>query len=722
MPEKNTKIENESPISFNESAASFKWLMDNLGLGAAAGKSPSLGEGDSRCSNSWRQVRDSMRATTQIVSSTQDWISDFWICKTADINPLGSGVVPRWQPPDELDEWPTVPAELLERYTPQGTRPTNHANFERLLNSATTVTERSSDAAVAEFYALADRAQMPQEHLARIQDQYVRAWLSTAFGNLLSSMALSPQAYHDQLVTESRKRLLIPRELKAAPMWGIQFAEGQIGILYNCRQTPSGNRSWRGIRIGQGEEWLKHWQWLSEPVDAALIAPALPLAARMLRCRPLLEALLTTLESDDSELVHIALAVLRRWLLSLKAMAWLEDALARSWTRVRPQDLACLAFNAVKPDWPRRWVALSHRSMDAKPLLRNMKAWKSSLFAIDANYAPSWETNTGMIWGLFGATPVLARIESPKYEASEWCERETEMIRYLEQTSDFMSRRLVLDTNLQALPEFDRVVDTWRPLSHISTASGQPEFPPWSMVYVPGPEREWPLALLRAAAAFRVFHALFGGAEFVNQLYAHLSFSDDPVPIPPPTNNPDGWEGYRKIFRDFLRECDLDRTAPAMNLPPETPPLHPDLVQAFFDAIPDLSQGSPSLGDILAALEWRATLVNILEDASLGDMTLIDLRNLSRETWETDPRLSLARGIAALRSPPRPIWFIQLASQRVEDWQLPNDLPIFTQYTESQFSWMMSEGTLSPDWPDAYADRCGLLMTAELRQKCRDRK
>ena len=159
-------------------------------------------------------------------------------------------------------------------------------------------------------------------------------------------------------------------------------------------------------------------------------------------------------------------------------MSWLEDALARSWTQVRSQDLACFAFNAVKPDWPRRYIALSHRSMDAKPILQTMKAWISSLFAIDANYAPSWETNTGMVWGLFAATPVLIRIQSPNYAASEWCEREAELIRYLEETCDFMPRRWVFDLSVEeALANLDRVVDTWRPLSDKFSVVDRPEAP-----------------------------------------------------------------------------------------------------------------------------------------------------------------------------------------------------------------------------------------------------
>ncbi|MEO7859100.1 MAG: hypothetical protein ABIU05_01450 [Nitrospirales bacterium] len=137
--------------------------------------------------------------------------------------------------------------------------------------------------------------------------------------------------------------------------------------------------------------------------------------------------------------------------------------------------------------------------------------------------------------------------------------------------------------------------------------------------------------------------------------------------------------------------------------------------------IPDLSQGNPSLGDVLAAMEWQTTLGPMLEESNLGEMTLIDLRGLSRETWETDPSLSLARGIAVLRAPRRPVWFIQLANQHVDKWELLDDHPIFTQYTEAQFAWMF-EGTPSSAWPAYYVDRSGLILSPELLQKCRNTK
>lgn len=105
----------------------------------------------------------------------------------------------------------------------------------------------------------------------------------------------------------------------------------------------------------------------------------------------------------------MALAVVRRSLLTLKVMTWLEAALPDTWKVVRPQDLECFAFNALKPEWPRRLLGISHRSADVKAALIKMKVWRSSRCGIDANYVPAWETNTGMMWGLFAAAPAIAR-------------------------------------------------------------------------------------------------------------------------------------------------------------------------------------------------------------------------------------------------------------------------------------------------------------------------
>ena len=65
----------------NESAASFKWLTKSLGTGDTS----------SGCNRSWQRVRDQMRGLSQSIMSSQDWISDFWICKTANASVIGLG-------------------------------------------------------------------------------------------------------------------------------------------------------------------------------------------------------------------------------------------------------------------------------------------------------------------------------------------------------------------------------------------------------------------------------------------------------------------------------------------------------------------------------------------------------------------------------------------------------------------------------------------------------
>ena len=591
----------------NESAVSFAWLADRLGL--VTGK-------PGRTKAVWQGVRDQMRRTDQIFASSQDWISDFWLCKATQINPLG--IVPKWDPPDDLDEWTTLDIDLSSMALSAIVRLANHAAFERMLAGVKEVPGGGTDAAVLQFYELDQATRVPGD-LAMLQAQHVRAWLATAFGNLLMSIALSPQSYHEQLVVEARRRLLIPRQLKAAPMWGVQFAEGELGLLYNCRQSPQGSLSWRGIRVGQGEEWMKHWQWLSSPLLAEQTLPAVQLAAQLMRCTPLLEALLSTLDSGDSGLVHLALAVLRRWLLSLKAMAWLEEALVQSWKVMRPQDLTCFAFNALKPEWPHRSVAVSHRSMDVKPTLQTTRAWKSSLFAIDANYAPSWETNTGMIWGLFAATPVLARIQSENYAGSEWCLREAELIQYLADQSDFLMQRHIVDVRLEQLSDLDRLIAVFRPSTTAQNAPLFLEFPPLFSVYAPSAAQEWELRMLRAAGALRVLSAVYGSADLANKICIALQSSDAAIPVPPPTNNPDGWNAFRKVFRDLQAECGPASASAPLLFPQGYPEDDPEVARQFADAIPDLSRGAPSIEDMLAALEWQTILLPLAQDVVMRE-------------------------------------------------------------------------------------------------------
>jgi hypothetical protein len=463
---------------------------------------------------------------------------------------------------------------------------------------------------------------------------------------------------------------------------------------------------------------MKHWQWLSKEISFKDALAGVQLAAQMLRCRPLVQGLSEALLLQNDSRNELSIAVTRRWLLTLKAMTWLENALTARWELARPQDLACLAFKTVKPEWPRRQVSVSHRSFEVKPLLQQSRAWKSHLFAIDAIYVPSWETNNGMIWGLFALSPIITIINSPAYTDSEWCRRELELINFLFLQCDFHPGRKVRMLEPAEIKEFDKIEADWFQQNNTDAdfkIDALNNFPPLCYVYTPSKNEEWQLRMLRAAGLLRLLHAVLLNPGLANQVCQYLLENEADPPVPAYTNHPGVWQQYKKILVDLSAEFDGPRRLHMM-MPENLKTLNPDESQKVLDSIPDLSSGIPAFEDVLVALEWMESLLPILEDASFGGMILIDLRGITQESWEADPALSLARGIAALRQPPKPVWFIQAAGQEIEKWGLlGGDLPIFTQHTENQYDWMW-DGTLSPDWPAYYAARCGLQLSEALNE------
>ena len=251
------------------------------------------------------------------------------------------------------------------------------------------------------------------------------------------------------------------------------------------------------------------------------------------------------LSSDRPELRTVALAVMRRWLLALKSMSWLEASGLETWSHVRAQDLACFAFSALEPEWPRRILAVSHRSADVKPVLSTMRLWRSSRCAVDASYVPSWDTNTGMVWGLFGATPVIVRVRSPAYADSVWCLREAELAEHLVERRDFASNRWVLDIDVSRVPSLDGAYAVWDPGGE--AAPGRQglfrEFPPAVQVWTPPPMPVWDVAMLRASAALRVINVMLGDSELTNRLVEDLLLHPD-LPGPAPRNNPTAMREY----------------------------------------------------------------------------------------------------------------------------------------------------------------------------------
>jgi hypothetical protein len=684
----------------NESAISFNWLKQTIEPG---GEQPGI------VVQSWNNTRDRMRNMKQGYASSQHWVSDYWICKGIQFS---GQFMAKWTPPDHIDEFPSPGLQIPHAHR------TNHSYFSDILTQAPAPEGFDVNEAVNKFFALDDatieRADSPMH-----QAQYVRAWLFTALGPLLMSITLSPRYDQDVITSETKRRLSIHQRFKKG-LFGIHFSEAELEILYNCRQSAQGNLSLSDTQVGQGDEWMKHWQWLSKTIDPHDALNAVRLTAQLMRNDTLIRALISLLQEEDVTMQELILAVLRRWLLSLKAMVWLENALTSDWKSARTEDLACFAYSAVKPEWPRRLISVSHRSFEVKPLLQQSKAWNSALFAIDAMYVPAWETNTGMIWGLFANTPVMTIVLSKEYTRSSWCLRESELLMHLQKDCDFRADRYLWVLRPEEVAAFDDIHNDWystNALNYIPGLESLTGFPPLCNVYVPQPHQPWELAMLRAAGAMRIFHATYLDPAMVNQLGGLLLLPDMQLPLPDITNQPGGWEEYKKVFQD-LAMLFPGEPVTHLSIYPQAPIMNEDETQKFFDRIPDLMHGTVALADVLVAFEWMESLLPILYEASLGDMIMIDLRGLTKEQWKTDPAYSLQRGIAALRQPPKPVWFIQYAGQEVDQWELPGeDRPIFTQHLENQFSWMW-EGSFSPDWPSVYATRCGLQMSPQLMEKC----
>jgi hypothetical protein len=157
----------------NESAVSFNWLKQQTGLDDQV---------PSQTVQAWNKIVVQMRSVSQTIISTQQWVSDCWICKDSKFE---TNVAPRWSLPDKIDEWPSGNVLLAQ------TQPTNHGSFLKLLSSHESGLPDDSDNAVQRFYALDDGTQ-GRGDVAMCQAEYVRAWLFIALGPLLMSIALSP--------------------------------------------------------------------------------------------------------------------------------------------------------------------------------------------------------------------------------------------------------------------------------------------------------------------------------------------------------------------------------------------------------------------------------------------------------------------------------------------------------------------------------------------------
>lgn len=692
----------------NESAASLRWLLDDL---------------SGPLTTAWIDVRDRMRVRNeQGIAFAVDWIADPWITKGIQPAHFLPTATPMYEPPDDVDAWPDfgVGATLAAVSLPL--RQTRHDRFYALI-SAENADVDDGRPAVEEFLASQRLiASWGDDHMV-FGDQ-VRAWILGCIGSLLRGLVFMPPNTDPELVAEAAMiRIGVPFQIRLPQEWVLanQFGDRHLELLLNLTVQPDGNLAPLDpvdLRVGQGLPWQQAWRWLSRDTSAELSRGAIQLAARVLRNHGLRLGLRRMLTSDDAPKRTLATGVLRRWALTLKAMAWAEHALSLPWEVVRPADIVCFAFNATKPEWPRRLVAISHRSADVKPQLRQMGIWKSCRCAIDATYIPAWETNSGMIWGLFAASPAAIRVRTPGYETSIWCRREAEMVHHLLDRADYFSNRLAGDIE----PEQLRVLDEWeirvRGKPRDAFAAIQPEFPPSFLnVWSPRPSPPWELAVLRAAGALRVMSGVFGDGAIVNLIVDRLRRQSDLTPLPVPTNHPGGWRSYAAIFESVAALVSpSDAEPPPVRLPDNY--TREDVARdgALAEFIPDLSSGTPRLDDVLVAVEFLRTTWPVMVDQRLGRFLVLNLQGLDHQHWLEEPGWSLHRGLAALRGLPVPLWFLQRADQGLSDWGLPGDPPILTEHVDAQFGWMMEGHPDAAEWRARYPDDSGLDMSSALRR------
>ncbi|OQW32988.1 MAG: hypothetical protein A4E19_06470 [Nitrospira sp. SG-bin1] len=700
-------------MPLNESALSLAWLLRALTQGESTGpshQSPGFGqrstEGADTPQHRWHALSTAMREhQNALPDKDAELDSDIWLCKSQTVT---DGILRAiWRPPDNLDDFAPGP---LGQATSAGwdVRPTQSARLDALIADQPSFPDEMllvrCNKAVASYMRLYEATTPPlvQPELKSliIMINQILAWLNIAIGAYLRGIVLTPFRTPQDLET-----LTSMAELRIAAVAGSgdddPFLQTSLVGMYNTtRFQPDQPSSTGPTHSGQGEVWRERWGWLTQDAAPEDARTAIIIAAQLLANVAIVSPLIKTAGTASQRDSTAALCYLRRLLLTLRAMAWAEEALQVEWRLVRPADLLCFAYSALRPNWPRRMIALSHRSSTVKPRLFSTPFWDSPFAALDATYAPQWETNIGMIWGLFAPTPTIVRMPSPPYRESEWCQRESELLDYLVNRCDFMRNRRLIDAS-----ESDA--------TNLSSLLNEPRHEPGSW---PRPVRllHFPLlsaaeaALMSAAGAVRLISvAAAGRTNVVAQVIRTLWQGSHPD-LPCLTNNVGGWRDYVDIFRALPSS-----TAQAIDDGRLIIDDHWDFADRlrFLELaknLPDFGDPRvPALRDHLAAFEWML----VEEEALLRDYAyanlVVDCRHVSREHWERSAAYTIGRGLTSTATRV-PVWFLQSANERVDQWTMVGDYrPIFTEHFEGQFSWM-NIVSLPEGWFERYSERNGL--------------
>jgi hypothetical protein len=669
----------------------------------------------------WEALKGILRESNNTLRFRDDGWEQDWLLAKYGAEAPGVGTRGWYEPPVDFHAFPTFDVDVQLNHLEQAgitiRRTKNNVNPSELF--ARTATAFSGPMALDDFYALEGQIRSHGD-AAMAQLNQALAWLHLGLGRLFDGAVLTPDLDLQAAVAMLAQRWSMVWAEKDAfedTMDEPELLQWKLDVLYGAEIEPN-RLVFQPARQGQPRRWQQNWQWLSCEIEPQRALEATRLAARLMICPPVLVFLKAQLhvavEGAGPADQLLALIILRRLTLQLQAMSWLENALQHPFEHVRTLDLTSFAFSALRPHWPRRLFALSHRSVDIKAALMGLKAWGNFRYSIDAQFAPHWETNVATVWGLFSAVPGLIRIRSANYDTSVWCAREREIFDYLCEEDDFLHGRHVIELDEAHLPLIDAAIPPPDSATFSLAAAGQ--FPPPTGVFVVYPFEGWESRLLACAAVVRFIFWQLRNAEqtaTLCQLLAEGRLPDGSSP----TNHPEGWKPIARLLRAFQEEWTDD---------PKTFPLAIDAElysdeetmrdAACWQSLDDLSDGLVDQPAAFAALEWNRTIAPaLIGNGKYGRFFALDYRRITPEALRSDEHMVI-RGISRVRTC-SPVWILQRADQRVDEWPGFGVNPIFTQYLDNQWDWML-EQLDAVEWPDLYRKESKLVFAPKLSAAC----
>jgi hypothetical protein len=511
----------------------------------------------------WEALRGVLQESNNTIRIRDDgWEQDWLIAKYAAEE---SGIVTRswYEPPDDFCAFPTFDIDIQMAYLADQPRTTVRSTKAALKPSNLFAQETSptfvGPMVLGDFYKLLEKIGA-QGDPAMTQLNHTLAWFNTGLGRLFGGVALEANIDLQtsfSALTQRWSRVWEEKDVYEDNMSLPEILQWKLDVFYGAEIAPERLVMQHSRRQGQPRQWQKYWQWLSLGVDPSLALEATRMAAKLMICPPILIFFKSKLCDTAQEGVTLdqllALSILRRLALQLQVMSWLEMALEHSFQHLRVEDLTSFAYSALRPHWPRRLFAVSHRSRDIKPALLGLKIWGNFRCSLDALFVPHWETNIATVWGLFSAVPGLIRIASEHYEESEWCCREREMFDYLCEYDDFLEGRRVAEIPEAHLPLLDAMIPS-SPAAHPWFR----DFPPQTSVFMLYPFDAWECRLLACAAAVRFIFMRGRDVEFTALLCRYLAEGRVPpaeiAEVAPLTNHVDGWPPIVALFQAFQHE------------------------------------------------------------------------------------------------------------------------------------------------------------------------